>query len=77
MTDRIFIPPTTYPTEYVTRVGGKAVILAQAPNGRYVGYLLFSDNTILSLDWDSKGRFSPDRKAITIDLFSPPKKKQE
>ena len=73
MTDRIFIPPTTFPAEYVTRIGVKAVILTQAPNDQYVGYFLFSDGDIWIADWDSNGRSHPNKEESCNDLFSIPK----
>ena len=55
---RKFTPPTTlFPAEYKNGYGQKCVILAQDPNGGFVGYIVTSGRKWWSREWDENGCF--------------------
>jgi hypothetical protein len=74
MTKRKFTPPTTFPTEYITRDGRKVVILGIMPNETFpfVGYAV--GDLAWGASWTAVGADYEDERTSNLDLFDLPKK---
>ena len=72
MTERKFTPPTTFPAEYVTRDGDKAVIVGTMPNDAYpyLGYVM-EEKTAFETSWNNRGRAyeGSEKDIFSSDLF--------
>jgi hypothetical protein len=71
MTERKFTPPTTFPAEYVTRDGKKAVIVARTPDERHplIGWVEGKKDNSFNCFWADNGGFHKDGREIARDLF--------
>ena len=71
MTDRKFTPPTTFPAEYVTRDGKKAVIVARTPAEDYplIGWMEVENGKSFNAFWADNGVFYTDGRESGRDLF--------
>ena len=71
MTERKFTPPTTFPADYVTRDGNKAVIVGPMPNDNYpyLGYVMEGE-VAYENSWTSHGKaYEWSDDIIHEDLF--------
>jgi hypothetical protein len=71
MTERKFTTPTTFPAEYVTRDGKKAVIVARTPDKSYpfIGWYEQRDNNNLNSFWTDGGAADTYWPDGLLDLF--------
>ena len=73
MTTRKFTPPTVFPTEYVTRDGRKAVVVAKLNSGRLVVVVDYDSGEQSAMYFNPCGAFNPNFDG-PLDLHDLPKR---